>query len=89
MGESGLTSLLDKNGEKEDPSKMGKRTGEGKFLESYFGTITRKNEYVGTDDENMMLFNPKVKDKFKLQKYKQDYRHFLKSQMFERIQLAA
>ena len=32
-----------------------------------------------------MLLNKKVKNKLKLQKYKQEYRHFMKTQVFDRV----
>lgn len=47
--------------------------------------ITRKNEQSGQEEEQLLLFNRRIKNKFKLQKYKQEYRHFLKTQMFERV----
>ena len=49
------------------------------------GVITRKNEQSGQEEEQLLLFNRRIKNKFKLQKYKQEYRHFLRTQMFERV----
>lgn len=43
--------------------------------------ITRKANVVG-DDEKLLLFGKKMKNKFKVQKYKEQFRHFLKTQMF-------
>lgn len=43
--------------------------------------ITRKANVVG-EDEKLLLFGKKMKNKFKVQKYKEQFRHFLKTQMF-------
>lgn len=48
------------------------------------GSITRKNESTGAEDEQIVLFNRKLNNKFKLQKYKQEYHQFLKTQLFQR-----
>ena len=45
--------------------------------------ITRKTNEVG-DEQRLLLFSKRPKNKLKLQKYKEEYRQFLKTQMFER-----
>jgi hypothetical protein len=41
------------------------------ILQDYIlGNITRKNDSVVVDDDQIVLFNRKLKNKFKLQKYK-------------------
>ena len=47
------------------------------------GLITRKTDNF-SQEEKLMLFSKKLKSKFKLQKYKQEYKQFLKTQMFDR-----
>lgn len=46
--------------------------------------MTRKACQLSAD-ERLLLFNKKMKNKFKVQKYKEQYRQFLKTQMFERV----
>jgi hypothetical protein len=48
------------------------------------GNITRKNDSVGIEDDQVVLFNRKLKNKFKLQKYKQEYSQFIKTQLFQK-----
>ena len=55
------------------------------MLQDFFtGSITRKDENVMTDDDQIVLFNKKLTNRFKLQKYKQDYQSFLKTQLFQK-----
>jgi hypothetical protein len=68
---------------------MAKTASETKFAELilqefFMGSITRKNDSVMTDDDQIVLFNRKLTNKFKLQKYKQEYQSFLKNQLFQK-----
>lgn len=68
---------------------MTKTTSEMKLAELivqefFVGSITRKNDSVMADDDQTILFNKKLTNKFKLQKYKQEYQSFLKTQLFQK-----
>lgn len=59
--------------------------GENSLQDNLGSILTRKQDVVISEDEGLMLFNKKVKNKLKLQKYKQEYRHFMKTQVFDRV----
>lgn len=70
-----------------DYAKLSKTTSVSKLSDTVIqdqlaNIITRKNENASVEDESFILFNKKTKNKLKLQKYKQEYRHFLKTQIF-------
>lgn len=75
-------------GEKDrDYSKLSKTASVSKLSDAGIqdqlaNIITRKNENTPDEDEKFMLFNKKIKNKLKVLKYTQEYRHFLKTQIF-------